>query len=182
MLKETLLAGWTATVLDTTDGSYRVKLTAPAGTYLQGTGRLLRLRFLTFLGGSLTSELPFDITILSSRCTRVVTAPGFAKIDSVCGLNQRLITGTALGYALDQNNPNPFNPTTEIKFSLGLDGPTTLVIYDANGKEVVTLVDEYLQPGTYGVTWNALDFPSGFYYYRLTSGDWSRTNRMMLVK
>jgi hypothetical protein len=89
--------------------------------------------------------------------------------------------GTA-NFALDQNRPNPFNPTTSISFSLGLDGPTRLEVFDAEGRAVATLVDAVLTPGTYSVTWDASDQPSGLYYYRLTSGTWSRTGVMSLVK
>lgn len=182
LLRRTLLAGWSMKVLDSAAGSYSVRLTAPSGEYLKGTGKLLHLSFLSFLGTSVSSELPFTIDLLSSGCTRVETSPGFAKIDSVCGLNLRLITGGPTAYVLEQNAPNPFNPTTEIRFSLGLDGATTLVIYDVSGREVATLVDQYLQPGEYHVTWDATGFPSGLYYCRLTSGVWSRTNRMVLRK
>jgi len=182
LLRRTLLAGWSMDVLDSSVGSYSVRLTAPSGEYLQGTGKLLHLSFLSYLGGSVSSELPFTIDLLSSGCTKVETDPGLAKIDSVCGLDLRLITGGPSMYSLGQNRPNPFNPTTEISFSLGLDGPTTLVIYDAAGRAVAKLVDQYMEPGEYRVTWDATGFPSGLYYYRLTSGVWSTTNRMLLRK
>ncbi|MCE7933602.1 MAG: PKD domain-containing protein [Chlorobi bacterium CHB2] len=183
LLAGTLLDGWLAIPLDTANGKYRVRLIAPPGqTIGGGAGALLKLRFQTYLGYPPTSELPFDIELVGAGCTRVITSPGFVKLDSVCGLNLRLITIGVDDYALDQNRPNPFNPTTDIPFSLGLDGPTELTIHDASGREVATLVKQHLSPGKYQVTWDATGFPSGLYYCRLTSGHWSKVQTMMLVK
>jgi hypothetical protein len=104
------------------------------------------------------------------------------RIDSICGLSVRLIESFATAYKLGGNEPNPFNPTTEIPFSLGLDGWTRLDVFDVSGQRVALLVDGYLAAGIYGVTWDASSQGSGLYYYRLTSGDWSRTGRMLIVK
>ncbi|MBC8146032.1 MAG: T9SS type A sorting domain-containing protein, partial [bacterium] len=94
----------------------------------------------------------------------------------------RIVDATGVAYALKQNAPNPFNPSTDIQFAVGLDGETTLEVYNAIGNKVATLVDAYLVPGTYSVTWDATSYPSGLYYYRVTSGVWSRTQTMMLSK
>ena len=88
--------------------------------------------------------------------------------------------------AVYQNYPNPFNPSTKIKFDIPNGRQTTsnvqLIIYDVLGKEISTLVNEQLAPGTYSVDWNASDFPSGIYFCRLSSGDFVDTKRMLLVK
>ncbi len=182
-LKGTLLEGWTVKVVDQGSDVYSIQFTAPDGKTLQGPGTLMNLEYLTFLGDTMSSELPFEITLTGkSICASVVTNPGRARIDSVCGLNFRLIEATSSNYALNQNNPNPFNPTTDITFSVGLDGQTTVVVYNAVGEKVATLVSEYLQPGTYTVTWDASAQPSGLYYYRLNSGHWSTTKTMILRK
>lgn len=94
------------------------------------------------------------------------------------------------GYSLKQNYPNPFNPRTVIKFEVASGFPQktfgndriVLKIFDALGREVETLVNEALQPGTYSVDWNASEFPSGVYYYRLKSNDFTETKRMTLIK
>ena len=75
----------------------------------------------------------------------------------------------ATTFALERNYPNPFNPTTTIQYSLGLAGPTKLMIYDVLGRELVTLVDEYRPAGTHKVVWNTSGLPSGVYFYRLES-------------
>lgn len=83
---------------------------------------------------------------------------------------------------LKQNYPNPFNPTTNIEFSIAKTREVSLVIYNSIGQLVSTLVNQELKPGTYKYDFNASGLPSGSYYYRLTAGDFTRTNKMILVK
>jgi hypothetical protein len=85
-------------------------------------------------------------------------------------------------YSLAQNYPNPFNPSTTITFSLSDGGQTTLKIFNALGREVVTLVHEHLPAGYYSTTWNASGISSGLYFYILRSGDFVETRRMILTK
>lgn len=184
MTNGSLLAGWTPTPgFDERPGYFAVEFTAPPGAFLTGTGPLLNMDYLTFLGSSDTSAINFTVEAIGKPCVTINNDPGFARIDSLCGLNFRLIEPlSANSYTLDPNKPNPFNPTTDITFEIGLDGPTTLVIYNALGEPVAKLVDTHLNPGKYSVTWNAAGYPSGLYYYRLESGTWSRTETMILKK
>ncbi len=89
-------------------------------------------------------------------------------------------------FSLSQNYPNPFNPSTKIKFSIPSVETTRRVVsikvYDALGREVSTLVNQQLTPGTYEVEWDASNYPSGLYFYKLTSGDFTETKRMILIK
>ncbi|MBX7042129.1 MAG: T9SS type A sorting domain-containing protein [Ignavibacteria bacterium] len=85
-------------------------------------------------------------------------------------------------YSLGQNYPNPFNPSTSIIYSVKQTGNVTLRVFDALGREAGTLVDELQLPGTYKAVWNGEGLSSGMYYYRLTSGTFSETKRMMLLK
>ncbi len=96
-------------------------------------------------------------------------------------------------YSLGQNYPNPFNPVTTIRFSIpSLDVryniPVQIIIYDILGRVAVTLVNEKLSPGVYETRWNASDYPSGIYYYRLSIAGsdpgvvFNSTKKMMLVK
>lgn len=82
---------------------------------------------------------------------------------------------------LFQNYPNPFNPTTKIKFAT-LSEQTYLSIYDVSGREVARIVNGELGAGVYEVEWNAKGFPSGIYYCRLTSGNYTETKKMLLLK
>ncbi|MCC7437725.1 MAG: T9SS type A sorting domain-containing protein [Armatimonadetes bacterium] len=182
MVAGTLADGWNIAAEEAGPGRLTARITAPTGITLRGTGMLLNLHCRMYLGSRSDCPLPFTITLKERACAYVVPSPGLVRIDSVCGLNQRLITLNPTDYALLPNVPNPFNPATEIQFSLGLDGPTQLTILDVAGREVVTLVDQHLQAGEYSLVWDATAYPSGIYYYRLRSGHWSKTNRMMLVK
>ena len=85
-------------------------------------------------------------------------------------------------FELFQNYPNPFNPSTNIKYQIAKSGDVKLIVYDVLGNEVATLVNEKLQPGTYEIEWNAFNYPSGVYFYKLTAGDYKQTNKMILLK
>jgi len=91
-------------------------------------------------------------------------------------------------YSLSQNYPNPFNPTTKIRFDIpkASVGQTflfvTLSVFDIMGREVVTLVNEQLAPGTYETTFDGSNLSSGTYFYKLTSGDFTQTKRLTLLK
>lgn len=83
---------------------------------------------------------------------------------------------------LQQNFPNPFNPKTQIPYSVGKRGRVTIRIYNLKGESMDTLVDEEQQPGTYLVEWNAENFSSGIYLYRLEAGDYVETRKLILQK
>ncbi len=85
-------------------------------------------------------------------------------------------------FSLSQNYPNPFNPTTVIRFQVSSYRFVKLNVYDILGREVATLVNEKLQPGTYEVVWDAGNFASGVYYYTLTTEYFNQTKRMVLIK
>lgn len=85
-------------------------------------------------------------------------------------------------FALLQNYLNPFNPTTTIQFSIPGSQFATLKVYDILGREVKTLVNETKPPGTYEVKFDGSDLSSGTYFYRLTSGNFTQTKKMLLVK
>jgi len=87
-------------------------------------------------------------------------------------------------FSLSQNYPNPFNPATKIKFAIphGYTSQTILSVYDILGRRVAVLVNEQLLPGTYEVDWDASAFPSGVYFYTITSGSFKETRKMVLLK
>jgi hypothetical protein len=85
-------------------------------------------------------------------------------------------------YSLEQNYPNPFNPTTQISYSVSQRGNVNLVVYDLLGREVANLVNEVKEPGSYKVNFNAVNLPSGVYAYRIQSGNFVQTKKMMLMK
>lgn len=142
---------------------------------------------------------------------------GYSFVDAqngfICGDSGRVIKTTNGGltfvthnpevpdkYSLSQNYPNPFNPVTNIQFNIPLLRGVTaeggrgvfvkLTVYDLLGREITTLVNEQMQPGSYSVDWDASNYPSGVYFYKLEAGDPStgsgrgfvESKRMVLVK
>ncbi len=85
-------------------------------------------------------------------------------------------------YSLSQNYPNPFNPNSKIKFQITKLNNAKLVVLDILGREVSTLVNEQLKPGTYEVDFDGSKFSSGVYFYKLVAGDFVETKKMILVK
>ncbi len=85
-------------------------------------------------------------------------------------------------FALSQNVPNPFNPSTAISYSIPAQGLVTLTIYNIAGQKVETLVNKNLPAGKYTVIWNPKNLASGLYFCRLTAGSFSSSRKLMLVK
>ena len=85
-------------------------------------------------------------------------------------------------YALEQNYPNPFNPSTEISFDLPNAGHVELSVFNILGQKVATLIDEQREAGHHVATFNADQFSSGVYFYRIAAADFSATKKMLLLK
>ena len=85
-------------------------------------------------------------------------------------------------YALHANYPNPFNPSTTIRFSVETHGNASLQIYDTAGRMVETLVNDRFEGGEYEVEWNASLHPSGLYFARLLADGMSFTAKLLLLK
>jgi photosystem II stability/assembly factor-like uncharacterized protein len=101
---------------------------------------------------------------------------------------QNISSEVPSAYSLSQNYPNPFNPTTKIRFSIVssphvLGGDLVLLkVYDVQGREVQTLVNETLQPGTYEASFDGSMLNSGVYFYKMVTGNFSETKKMLLIK
>ncbi|HSH24028.1 MAG TPA: T9SS type A sorting domain-containing protein, partial [Massilibacterium sp.] len=95
----------------------------------------------------------------------------------------------SLEFSLSQNYPNPFNPSTTIKFTIPsvvdakfASTTTKVVVYDILGREIKTLINENLSPGSYEVTFDAYQLSSGVYFYRLSAGNFVETKKMILLR
>jgi photosystem II stability/assembly factor-like uncharacterized protein len=100
---------------------------------------------------------------------------------------QPISTEVPKQFSLGQNYPNPFNPGTKIRFSLPFPSKggvqeVRLIIYDVLGREITTLVNEQLKAGIYEVSWDASNFPSGVYFYKLQTDNYTESKKMILVK
>ncbi len=99
-------------------------------------------------------------------------------------LTQIAATGSIIPpeFRLYQNFPNPFNPSTQIQFDVPNTGQVSLVIFDNTGREITSLLNSLLNPGSYEIKWNGSDYSSGVYYCRLSSGSFSDTKKIFLLK
>jgi hypothetical protein len=101
-------------------------------------------------------------------------------VNVVSGINQ--IEEVATTYSLAQNFPNPFNPTTNINFSVPKSQFVNISIYDITGKLVEELVNSNLAAGKYNATWDAANYASGVYFYKIQAGDFIEMKKMSLIK
>jgi hypothetical protein len=85
-------------------------------------------------------------------------------------------------FRLSQNYPNPFNPTTTIEYQIPKASFVTIKVYDALGKEVVTLVNEEKPAGIHEVNFEPKDLTSGLYLYKISAGGYEQTRKMLLLK
>ena len=95
---------------------------------------------------------------------------------------QNISTETPSKYSLSQNYPNPFNSTSNLKFQIVNTEDVKLIVYDIMGKEVQTLVNERLQPGTYEAAFDASSLNTGVYFYKLITNGFTETKKMLMIK
>lgn len=117
---------------------------------------------------------------------------GTGKVDAVIdNLNLSKLTVTGVknesasivkSFDLQQNYPNPFNPSTSISYKVSKEGFVSLKVYDIIGREVATLVNEVKQAGSYSTEWNAAGMCSGLYFYKMQTGSFFATRKMLLIK
>jgi hypothetical protein len=125
----------------------------------------------TYNGGLITIQ-GVKIYKLTNKLSLINTSVGINNIGQE----------TPSKYSLYQNYPNPFNPNTIIRYQLPVTNFVTLKVYDILGKEIKTLVNEKLQPGTYEVTFDGSNLTSGIYFCKLSAGDFIETKRMLMIK
>lgn len=115
-----------------------------------------------------------DGTVLRADAIKFDMVKGVTKIEKITKGPQK--------YHLGQNYPNPFNSRTSIEYSLPEPGNVKLTIYNSVGQKVGELVNNFQKAGNYKIDWQAGDNPSGLYIYRLTSSNFSRTRKMLIIK
>ncbi len=101
---------------------------------------------------------------------------------NVSGVKENLIDFNPNEYKLYTNYPNPFNPSTKIRYAIPQTSFTTLKVYSVTGKEVATLISEEKTPGVYEINFDGAGLSSGIYFYKLQSGSFSDIKKMILLK
>lgn len=109
------------------------------------------------------------------------------RLTGIVGIYKEHLPNVTQSFQLKQNYPNPFNPVTNMEFVIANSSWATLRVYDPLGREVTTLVDERLEPGSYEVLWDGTNgdgepVASGIYLYRLQTGSFSQTRKMLLIR
>lgn len=134
-----------------------------------------------------TANVPqglYTVTVTGTESSgpRTHTRSYQIRVGNFVGIQQQNSEVPA-SYSLSQNFPNPFNPTTNIKFGLPKGSMVTLKIYDMLGREVASLVNNLnLAAGNYTYDFNAANIPSGIYFYKLSAGEFSDVKKMTLIK
>jgi hypothetical protein len=128
-----------------------------------------------------------NVSDLASAQAANVLAMGVANVNCPIVMVESAVSvegeeSIPLEYALSQNFPNPFNPSTEIKFSITTHERVTLKVFNALGEQVAELLNETMPAGNHSVQWNAQNIASGIYFYRIQSGSFTQTKRMILLK
>ena len=139
-----------------------------------------------FINGAGTTTQPQSYTYTDSRIEAGTYVYRLNQVDfdgsSHASEVLNISISQLINYSLDQNFPNPFNPSTQISYNVAERGNVSLVVYDLLGREVASLVNEVKEPGSYKVNFNASNLPSGIYTYRIQSGSFVQTKKMMLLK
>lgn len=211
LIATSLLRVGNSLLLGSTYGIFRSTNEGAIWTFSGAGGPLGRLVALTSLNGALyafgtsSDTRVYRSTDGGSTWQRLETIPATY---AVAALGNRLYAATLQGLryttfgstdvdeeplpnraTLNQNYPNPFNPSTTIRFSVPASSVSnqasefiTLKVFNLLGQEIRTLAQQKLVAGEYTIEFNASDLPSGVYFYRLTSGGFAATKRMMLLK
>ena len=175
------LEGWRVEVAERKGGVLLLTLRAPDGRTLSGSGELLRFESRMFVSDKVGTELPFTVRS-PSDCYVFITSPGYAEMDSICGLNFRLIEASTQKYVSPVAYPNPASECVVFEFGIGLSGRARLEMYDGGGQLVGLIFDEVLDAGFYSVEWEVGTMPTGLYWYRLQSGDWIKTGQIRVSR
>jgi hypothetical protein len=124
------------------------------------------------------------INSLSDIYGNIITVPitWQFEVDLLTGVKDGSNSNLPTEFSLEQNYPNPFNPMTEIKFGLPEDAHVTLKVYDLLGREVASLVNETLNAGFKSVSFDASNFPSGIYFYKIQAGKFVNVKKMLLLR
>ena len=126
----------------------------------------------------------YDIDFVDDKTGWVVGTDGILLKTTTGGVTDIINERNSIikDFALEQNYPNPFNPSTRISYIIPEIGHVKISLYNSLGEAISELVNENKNPGKYYVDFNAGDLSSGVYYYRLESGSYRETKKMILLR
>ena len=138
-------------------------------------------------GVGLGSLLSQSVVGMISGGTTTIQSGFFGHSDTafrrfLTNVQQNIASTLPTEYALFQNYPNPFNPSTTIRFALPTETYVCVTVFNVLGQVVATLVDEKLPAGYHQVTWDTKNHPSGVYFYRLQTKDFTHTLKLLPMK
>ena len=117
---------------------------------------------------------PYDCAYHASMTGIIIVSGGTMNIDQLSLPSET--------FQLHSNYPNPFNPTTNIEYSLLENSVLELIIYNIGGRQIYTLVDDFRTAGHYSIKWDASSYPSGIYIAKIKAGKYVSTKKLMLIK
>jgi len=140
-----------------------------------------------FIKGNGTSNAPHQYSFIDKEPAKGKYAYRLRQIDNDGSFKYSKSVelennSTPTSFSLAQNFPNPFNPSTMISFDLPLNSFVSLKVYDMIGREVETILSEGMSAGSYSRQWNAMNVPSGVYFYRLQAGSFIETKKLVLLR
>ncbi len=145
---------------------------SPSVTYAQGFGIIKSVTFEDDPVWPIPRAYTYDLVYAK------INGQEYGTLTKVAFLTQAPLPT----FTLEQNYPNPFNPSTNIGFGIPSKSFVTLKIFDALGREVATLVNEYLSKGNYTRQWRAKGAPTGIYFYSLVAGSYKETKKLILLR
>lgn len=145
-----------------------------------GFGNIIDLEFEAIASVPAGLELEL-VNVVTSTETMINYAP-LVGVDVVISTSNENDLALPTDFALYQNYPNPFNPSTQIRFDVPENGRVAIEVFNMLGQKVATLVNKDLSAGTHNVSFDASNYSSGIYLYKMTSGNTSITQKMLLVK
>lgn len=156
------------------------------GFEIQRSSDKVNFEYVTFIQGKGTTAKKSSYSYSDNTISKGVFSYRLKQIDldgayhysNVIDVDLKAI----MSFALEQNHPNPFNPSTTIRYTIQSQNYVTLKVFDVLGKKVAELVNSVQPTGNYKVEFNTGTLPSGIYYYQLSSGSESITKKMMVIK
>lgn len=160
--------------------SFDIILNDPAAGF--SAGDIAIVDFSAFLASNKLTELTLTVDEVDAECLAIDGSKSVIKIGKVCSIDLRAVASSGQQFAISQNYPNPSGAQTTIDFSVGLDVPTTITLYNSMGNVIDVLLDQSLKAGAYQLDLATSNLPSGTYIYRIISGPYTETKQMVIAK